>query len=375
MEFLDEIFLNNTIMSYLVVISTILLILLFKKILSNYIATLIFILIHKAWKNIEKSEFKTLIVRPLGWLIVIFVTVFSLGSLSFPSAWRFEVYKYDSFVLFNRIGLCVLIISFVRFILSFVDFIALILEQKALQTHNKNDDQLIVFFRDFLKVAITLAGILILIKAVLNQNIGSLLTGLSIVGAALALAAKESIENLIASFIIFFDKPFSIGDLLKVNNVMGTVERIGLRSTRIRTPDKTLVTVPNKQMVDGIVDNFSMRNERRAEFKLELSLKTNSTDIENFIEKAKSTLGRYEAEITSYTVYFTEYTKNGMVISIEYFTVPFSMEEYQNLKQTVILSLKKILEESGLEMASSSADINIFQGDGGPVPPPSKNII
>lgn len=375
MEFLDTIFLDNSIMSYLVVILTILVVFLFKRLLSHYVASLLFIFIHRAWKNIEKSEFKKLIVRPLGWLLVVIVSVLALGSLHFPSAWHFEIYRTDSFTLFNRIGVCIIIISFIKFVLSFVDFIALILEQKALLTANKNDDQLIVFFRDFLKVIITLSGVLILIKAGFNQNIGSLLTGLSIVGAALALAAKESLENLIASFIIFFDKPFFIGDTLKVNNVTGKVERIGLRSTRIRTPDKTLVTVPNKQMVDSIVDNYSMRDHRRAEFKLELSLKTSSDNIEAFIEKAKSVLARYEVEITSHSVFFTEYTKNGIVITVEYFTIPFSMDEFQKLKQTVILSMKKILEESKIELASSAADINIFQGDGEPVPPPSKTII
>lgn len=375
MEFLDKIFFDNTIMNYLVVVFTILLVLAFKKILSHYIASLIFMLIQRTWKNIEKDEFKKLIVRPLGWLIVVVITVFSLGSLQFPDALRFDIYKTNSFVVFNRIGICIIIISIIKFVLRFVDFIALILGQKALQTDNKNDDQLIVFFRDFLKVFITLAGILILIKAGFHQNIGSLLTGLSIVGAAMALAAKESLENLIASFIIFFDKPFFVGDTLKVNNVAGTVERIGLRSTRIRTADKTLVTVPNKQMVDSIVDNFSMRNQWRGDLKLELALKTKSADIESFIEKAQNTLSRFEAEITSSSVYFTEYTKNGIVISIEYFTVPFSFGELQRLKQTLILSLKKILEESNIEMASSAADINIFKGDGEPVPPPSKSIV
>ena len=91
---------------------------------------------------------------------------------------------------------------------------------------------------------------LVIIRFAFGWNIGSLLTGLSIVGAAIALALKESLENLIASFIIFFDKPFATGDLVKVNAITGTVEKIGLRSTRIRTEQKTFVTVPNKQMVD-----------------------------------------------------------------------------------------------------------------------------
>lgn len=123
-----------------------------------------------------------------------------------------------------------------------------------------------------------------------NQNIGTVLTGLSIVGAALALAAKESLENLIASFIIFFDKPFHAGDTLKVNNVTGTVENIGLRSTRIRTTDKTLVTVPNKQMVDNLVDNFSMRSQRRAEIKLDFAASSPTETIEKLMKTIEATL-------------------------------------------------------------------------------------
>ncbi len=91
MEFLDTVFLDNTIRSYLVVLAIILGLLLVKRILSSYIASLLFLLIHKAWKNIEKKEFKTLIVRPLGWLIVIIVSVFALDELVFPYAWRASI--------------------------------------------------------------------------------------------------------------------------------------------------------------------------------------------------------------------------------------------------------------------------------------------
>jgi len=375
MGFLDNIFLDNTIRDYLMVAGIILLVYFLKRILSHYLASLIFLFIHKVWKNIEKKQFIELLVRPLGWLIVIIISVAALDKLHFPDAWRFKIFRLHSEQLFEKLGICLIIIFFIRFVLSLVDFIALILEQKAQTTIHKNDDQLIVFFRDFLKVFITLAGILLIIKAGFNQNIGSLLTGLSIVGAALALAAKESLENLIASFIIFFDKPFFIGDTLKVNNVTGMVERIGLRSTRIRTSDKTLVTVPNKQMVDSIVDNYSMRSERRAEIKLELSLKTKSRDIEIFIENIKTALKNKKDQVTDNSVHFSDFNKNGMIITIEYFTIPFSMEEFNDLKQSLILTIKKIVEDQKLELATAGADINIIKNDGEPVPPPTKTII
>ena len=102
-------------------------------------------------------------------------------------------------------------------------------------------------------------------RFVLNFNISNLITGLSIITAAVALATRESLENLIASFIIFFDKPFTMGDLVKVENITGNVERIGLRSTRIRTDQKTFITVPNKKMVDSILDNLSLRGAECAD--------------------------------------------------------------------------------------------------------------
>ena len=107
-----------------------------------------------------------------------------------------------------------------------------------------------------------------------------MLTGLSIVGAAVALALRESLENLIASFIIFFDKPFTLGDLVKVQNITGNVEKIGLRSTRIRTDQKTYITVPNKQMVDSILDNLSLRTQLKGELRLQVALSTSSSDLE-----------------------------------------------------------------------------------------------
>ncbi|MFX4497553.1 mechanosensitive ion channel domain-containing protein, partial [Acinetobacter baumannii] len=91
---------------------------------------------------------------------------------------------------------------------------ALILETKANLTPNQTDNQFIIFFKDFFKAIVVIIGALLIIRFSFNKNISSVLTGLSIVGAAVALATRESMENLIASFIIFFDKPFTVGDLV-----------------------------------------------------------------------------------------------------------------------------------------------------------------
>ena len=183
---------------------------------------------------------------------------------------------------------------------------------------------------------------------------GNLLTGLSIVGAAIALGAKESLENLIASFIIFLDKPFFAGDTVKVNNITGKVEKIGLRSTKILTADKTLVTIPNKQMVDSIVDNWSMRTHRRAEIILELSVKTPVDKVENIIEEIKKILQSNNRQLSPYSVFLKELGKNGITIIIEYFTETIPLSEFDALKQHINLEIKKILESNEVVFAGEA---------------------
>src|SRR5207248_102888 len=131
-------------------------------------------------------------------------------------------------------------------------------------------------------------------------------------------------------------------------------ERIGLRSTRIRTPDRTLVTVPNKQMVDTMVDNWSMRTKRRAEIKLELSSKTSLKVIQTIMEDLKKLFEKNNEQILSYSIFLKEINKNGLSIITEYFTKPFSLAEFDTIKQEINLSIKKILEDNSVEMAGEA---------------------
>jgi MscS family membrane protein len=141
-------------------------------------------------------------------------------------------------------------------------------------------------------------------------------TSLSIVGAAVALSMRESLENIIASFIIFFDKPFTIGDLVKVNNFTGTIEKIGLRSTRIRTQDKTYISVPNKQMVDNIVDNISLRTERKIELDLQLNVTTTASQLAAYSKYIQNETSQLK-NVSNVMVYVSEAGKQFHVLHIE----------------------------------------------------------
>jgi MscS family membrane protein len=346
---------------YLIIGGVILFVWFLKKFISRYIAGLLYRLVHQVWKDVDKQSFIQLVVKPLGRFLAILVTIVALFKLKFPQEFNVDIYKYTVKEIIHCAGNIILIVTFTSLLIRIIDFIALILEKRANLTPDQSDNQLIVFFRDFFKVILVIIGIMMVLRYAFGLNVGGLLTGLSIVGAAIALALRESLENLIASFIIFFDKPFITGDLVKVLSITGTVEKIGLRSTRIRTDQKTLVTVPNKQMVDSVLDNLSLRNQRRADLKLELGLQTPAARLEELVSGIQGILGRKEIE--SFHVHVAEITGHAIIILSDYYTAPLTILEFNSIKQEVNLQSLRLLENLNIELAGASTDIRLVKGE------------
>jgi MscS family membrane protein len=240
--------------------------------------------------------------------------------------------------------------------LRIIDFIASVLDKHAALTPGQADNQLIVFFRDLVKVIVGVVGLLMILKFAFSYNVSSLLTGLSIVGAAIALSLRESLENLIASFVIFFDKPFTTGDVVRVQNVLGTVEKIGLRSTRIRSDQKTYVSVPNKQMVDSILDNHSLRTQQRNELLLQLSLSTPSVALEALTSELKGFLSEIK-ELEFYNVFFLDINVQAYVIMVEFFLPAAYLSQFNLIKQKVNLFALQTIEKHQIKIAGADKEI------------------
>jgi MscS family membrane protein len=356
-DFLSQVFLDNTVKSYGIVSGIILFVWLLKRFISRYLANLIYRGVKKIWSDVDKNSFSGLVAQPLGLFLLILVSIISLHKLRFPSLFDVEVYKYTTREIIHTAGTVILICSFIWLLLRIIDFIAMLLEKKADLTTDQSDNQLIVFFKDFLKVGVGIVGVIMILKIGFGFSVGSFITGLSIATAAIALATRESLENLIASFIIFFDKPFTIGDLVKIQHITGTVEKIGLRSTRIRTDQKTFVTVPNKQMVDSILDNLSLRTQRKAEIQLELGVNVSSTALQNFIDGVKAIL--VHPQIEEGSVFLHDVKPNAFLVHADFFTAPVSISEFNKLKQERTLSILQLMEEMKIELAGASSEIKI----------------
>lgn len=345
------------------VLGVIALALLIKRYVSRYIARLFVKMLRRAGKKVNESRFFGLLVGPLEAFLLILVIILAIEKIRLPLMVK-NYGVYDGVTvghILRAVSVTVLIVTFIWLLLRIIDFIAHILEARASLTAGQNDDQLIVFFKDFFKVILVIVGFLLVLRFSLGYNVNNLLTGLGIMGAAIALATKESLENLIASFVIFFDKPFTTGDLVKVHDVSGTVERIGLRSTRIRTENKTFVTVPNKQMVDSIVDNQSLRTQRRGSVTLYADTGTSAASLRQLNEKIHVFLNS-QLLVESHSVLLSDVQRDAYVLPVEYFTAPIDIGEFNRLKNNLNFGLIAIMEELGISLAGEQQEVVVTGG-------------
>ena len=335
---IDQTILSNSLRSYLLVAAILLVTLLIKRLISRFFASMIYTWVDKKnHSDLRKNHVHRLIV-PIEQFLIFLVAIIAIYELKFPEAWDLKLFKLSLQQFLDSGVKFMFIVLMIRVGLRTLEFISIILENKSRLTKDLSDDQLVLFFRDFFKVFIYIIGVLLVLRYVFNESIGNLVTSLSLVGAAVALSTRESLENIIASFIIFFDKPFTVGDLVKVSGFTGTIEKIGLRSTRIRTQEKTYISVPNKQMVDSIVDNFSLRSERKIDMDLQLSVTTSAKALADFANHMRTIL-KAEIELNSFQVFIAESGKQYHVLHVECLVnMEMDMDAFQMLRERLNLA-------------------------------------
>ena len=348
---LEQEILSNPIKNYLYILGIILATYILKRFVSRFFASIIYTWVDKKnHSELRKSHVHRLVV-PIEQFLLFLVAVIALYELKFPEVWNVHLFKLTLQQVIESVVKLFFIILLIRVSLRTLEFISIILEERSKLTKDQTDDQLVLFFRDFFKVILYIIGVLLVLRYVFNENIGNLVTSLSIVGAAVALSMRESLENIIASFIIFFDKPFTVGDLVKVNNFTGTIEKIGLRSTRIRTQDKTYITVPNKQMVDTIVDNISLRSERKIEMDIQLSVQTSASLISALSNHVRLMIAQ-ESNIISSSVFVAEAGKQSHVIHVECFiSMQVDINSLQQLREKLNVAVIEFANQHQIQFS------------------------
>ncbi|HEY0298129.1 MAG TPA: mechanosensitive ion channel domain-containing protein [Arachidicoccus sp.] len=346
-EFFHTVFLDNTIKSWIVCAGIILLASVFSRIISKALASLCVKFFthvkHQSYSNIFKKN----IVRPLSRYIFWTATVFALSGLDYPQVLEFKFFKLQFSEILDALSTGWLTVCFFRLIIGVEVFTAAILKENASKKQDRSALQMISLLADLTRAALIVICILCVIKFSLKYSLASFVTSLGLVTAALALAAKESVENIICSFVIFLDKPFFVGDTISVNGVSGVVEKIGLRSTLLRTDAKTLISMSNSSVIGGTLENTSNQTYRKHAQTLELDLDTTAKDIQKICESILVLLKtKSDQSIVTPTVYFKETGVNSHKIYMEYFgMMNLSLAEFRALVQKINLEIVTIIQQ------------------------------
>lgn len=202
-------------------------------------------------------------------------------------------------------------------------------------------------------------GVLIVAQS-LGADVKAFLAGLGIGGLAFALAAQDTIANLFGSIVVALDQPFKLGETVKIGANTGMVEDIGLRSTKLRLVDKSLVVVPNKLMATEVVTNLSRFTQRRVEQIIGLTYDTTPEQMETIVDECR-TLIRAEPEVDPATVqvFFRDYATSSLDIWIAYITRSPDINVHLAAKQRVNLALMRAVTARGLAFAYPTQTVQL----------------
>ncbi|MCW8821764.1 MAG: mechanosensitive ion channel family protein [Sulfurovum sp.] len=221
------------------------------------------------------------------------------------------------------------------------------------------------FILKILKVLVGGVGLGAMLQ-VWGINVTALVASLGLGGLAFALAAKDTASNMFGSFALLADKSIRIGEWIKVGGVEGTVEDIGMRTTKIRSFEKSLITVPNQIVSNSPIENFSRRGVRRIKMNIGLTYSTSSEQINTIVHEIRTMLHNHEniSQTDTLLVNFESFGDSALNIFIYAFTSTSNWERYLNIREDIHLKIMKIVEENNASFAFPSQSIYVEQMPG-----------
>ncbi|WP_454969696.1 mechanosensitive ion channel family protein [Eubacterium sp.] len=207
------------------------------------------------------------------------------------------------------------------------------------------------FLANILKIVVIAFGVVMIISE-LGYNVNGLLTGLGVGGLAVSLAAQDAVGNLISGFIIIFDKPFKVGDLIESATVKGFVEEVTMRSTKIRTLDDSVITVPNSTLTKEAVTNISMMDKRRIKMTFGLVYSTSNEAIEKIRNEIKTYIVQNKDILPEpCRIHFREFGDSALNFEVVCYTETSDMDEYLKIENEINLAIKQIVENNDTDFA------------------------
>jgi MscS family membrane protein len=327
---------------------------------------LVRMVLRKVWRRIEHKrgqettrELLNRAVRPFGMLASALLWYGALPLVGLPPT------AVSVILIAVKV---VLMLSGVWAAWRLTDLLADFLERQADKTQTKLDDLLIPLARKTGKVIVAAFG-LIYIAQSFDIEILPLLTGLGIGGLAFAFAAKDTIENFFGSVAVVLDQPFEVGDWVVIDGTEGTVEELGLRSTRIRTFYDSLITIPNATLVRARVDNYGKRRYRRLSTTLGVTYDTTPEQIEAFCEGIREIIRQHPYTRKDYFhVYLNSWGDFALnILLYVFFECPDWSVELRE-RQRLMLDIMRLAERLGVSFAFPTQTLEIKRAGSTSVP-------
>jgi len=257
-------------------------------------------------------------------------------------------------------------------LLKLVDVVAEVIKKRLELKEGDTATTLIQSTGQLLKGLLVVVGVLSMLSY-FGYPVTSMLAGLGVGGIAVALAAKTTLENLLGAFLIRLDQPFKIGDFVKIGELRGHVEHIGFRSTRIRTLERTVVSLPNGSLADQRVENHAPRDRFRFSVVLGLVYDTHASQIKAILADMEALLKNHPNiwQPSSVAVHLREMAASSLDIeAIAYFDTENS-REFNAIRQEVLLKMMEIVEKAGSRIAFPSKTVYLASQAEVPSPSPS----
>ncbi|MEQ8323066.1 MAG: mechanosensitive ion channel family protein [Vicingaceae bacterium] len=361
-ETFDTIYLGNKVGDYLLGVLFLFGGLLLRRPLSGLIVRIFIQVFRRSEYKLEYQTYRDHLKKPLNFLLFLVFLFLAVSHLEYPESWNLApVEEFGVRKITLRIYQLLWVVAITRVVLKLVVIGGEMFMKRADQTVSKQDDQLIPFAVEVIKILIIVVALLVTASTVFKINVGSLVAGLGIGGLAIALAAKESLENLFGSFTIFFDKPFVVDDLVTVAGVTGTVIKVGFRSTRLRTLEKSYVTIPNKRMIDAELDNLTLRTFRRVKFDVGLTYGTNMDEIKSIVSEIQNYIDEHPHTNQEGNVRFMEFGSSSLNVMVLYYIDTMDWDTYLKIKEEVNYKIMEIVEKSKSDFAFPTQTIHLNQ--------------
>jgi len=297
--------------------------------------------------------------KPL--LNLITYTAVYLGIIDLP-------FTAEAYLFINKLyRTCIIIIAaqfMLRFVTAYTDWLSGNFEGGNQGSRIQVTRTMFPILSKLIKIVIVIVTVVAVAVEFDFRQLSSILAGLGIGGAALALASQDLMKNFFGGFVILTEKTFSIGDWIKIDSFEGTVEELGLRSTKIRTFNKELVVVPNARFADREIMNSSLRENRRVSFILGVSYGTAMDKMEILIDRIKYMLNSHVmVKEESAIVVFSNFGPDSLEISVHYYTNTSVYAEYMSIMNDVNFKIMEILSSEGIDFALPRMNIYINEGN------------